>query len=103
MGSCLFDFGVVLGYFMSPPQLESFRYLGPSCVAGPVFLRRARQINSAYLRGALSLVGFIAVCDFIHVSHEIIAQIHKHPSSVCCSKTDNPKLLALPLLLTACI
>ena len=78
MGSCLFDFGVVLGYFMSPPQLESFRYLGPSCVAGPVFLRRARQINSAYLRGALSLVGFIAVCDFIHVSHEIIAQIHKH-------------------------
>jgi len=31
------------------------------------------------------------------------AQIHKHPSSVCCSKTDNPKLLALPLLLTACI
>lgn len=71
MGSCVFDFGVVLGYFMSPPQLESFRYLGPSCVAGPVFLRRARQINSAYLRGALSLVGFIAVCDFIRLWREI--------------------------------
>ena len=56
---------------MSPPQLESFRCLGPSCVAGPVFLRRARQINSAYLRGALSLVGFIAVCNFIRLWREI--------------------------------
>lgn len=43
--AAVFDFGVVVGYFMSPPQLESFRYLGPSCVPGPSFLRRARQIT----------------------------------------------------------
>ena len=76
MGSCLFDFGVVLDYVSTSAGV--IQVFGPKLCARPRFPEKSQTDNSAYLRGALSLVGFIAVCDFIHVSHEIIAQIYKH-------------------------
>lgn len=77
MGSCLFDFGVVVGYFVST-SAGVIQVFGPKLCARPGFPEKSQTGNSAYLRGALSLVGFIAVYDFIRLCHEIVTQKHKH-------------------------
>lgn len=51
---------------------------GPKLCAGPGFPEKSQTDNSAYLRGALSLVGFIAVCDFRRLCRKIIAQMRKY-------------------------
>ena len=51
---------------------------GPKLCARPGFPEKSQTDNSAYLRGALSLVEFIAICDFIRLCRKIIAQIHKY-------------------------
>ena len=77
VGSCLFDFGVVVGYFVST-SAGVIQVFGPKLCARPGFPEKSQTGNSAYLRGALSLVGFIAVYDFIRLCHEIVTQKHKH-------------------------
>lgn len=61
--------------YVSSPQLQSFKYLGPNC-SRPGFLEKIEQNqtgNSACLRGIFSLVGFVAICDFILLCNKIMA------------------------------
>lgn len=77
VGSCLWLWSCSWLLYVST-SAGVIQVFGPKLCARPEFPEKSQTDNSAYLRGALSLVGFIADYDFIRLCHEIITQIHKH-------------------------